>query len=81
MESAGCQHRFRHADQSPRRSIERLRPIGHVFLVCLIGAAEDATDHFVEHNESGVGENRFDLTSKNDQSGQSPLGIKLASAA
>jgi hypothetical protein len=59
-----AKHRFRHADQSPRRSIERLRPIGHVFLVCLIGAAEDATDHFVEHNESGVGENRFDLASK-----------------
>jgi hypothetical protein len=46
-----------------------------MFLVCLIGAAEDATEHFVEHNESG-GENRFDLTRKNDQSGQSPLGIK-----
>jgi hypothetical protein len=27
----------------------------------LIGAAEDGPDHFVEHNESGVGENRFDL--------------------
>lgn len=47
-----------------------------MFLVCLIGAAEDGTDHFVKHNESGVGENRFDLTSKDDQSGQSPLGIK-----
>ena len=47
--SLGGQHGFRHAEQRPRRCIERLRSIDDMFLVHLIGAPEHAAEHFVEH--------------------------------
>src|SRR5947209_3732534 len=47
-----------------------------MFLVRLIGAAAHATERFVKHDERGVRQDRFHLTSKNDQSRRSSLRIK-----
>ena len=58
----GRQHGFRHAEQRPCRSVERLGARDDILLVLVLGAAEHGAEHLAEHGESGVGEDRFHLT-------------------
>jgi hypothetical protein len=59
-----------------RRTIERLRAIDNIFLVLAIGAAEYSAEHFIEHDERGVREDRLHLARENNQRRQSALFIE-----
>lgn len=72
----GRQHGFRHAEQRPCRSVERLRALDEILLVLVFGAAEHGAEHFVEHGESGVGEDRFHLTREHDERRQAAMRVE-----
>ena len=72
----GREHGFRHAEQRPRRSIERLGALNDILLVLVIGAAEHGAEHLAEHGERGVGEDRLHLAREHDQRRQAARRVE-----